>query len=282
MDELRFTAPPSVSLLRLGLRRAPGLRAGDRLPRLSARLVGARVGDDPRWRALCGYPDGGPAPLPWPFLAAAALHKALLAHPAFPLPAMGLVHLRQTLRAARPLMPDEMGDLVVEGGDWRPARRGVEFDLQTRFEVQGQEVWGGTTTAWSPAGPGHGEDRARPSVPEPAGDPVPLEVPEDLGRRYARVSGDFNPIHWHAWTARPFGFRRAIIHGMWTLSRALALAGAGLGPVDARFLAPVPLPSAPVLRVDPPGPGPRRLRVDLDGRPCLVATLGPTDEGTTG
>src|SRR5262249_54082255 len=44
----------------------------------------------------------------------------------------------------------------------------------------------------------------------------------DLGRRYAAVSGDLNPIHLHALSARPLGFKSAIVHGMWTAARCLA------------------------------------------------------------
>ncbi|HEU5143165.1 MAG TPA: MaoC/PaaZ C-terminal domain-containing protein, partial [Solirubrobacterales bacterium] len=44
----------------------------------------------------------------------------------------------------------------------------------------------------------------------------------DLGRRYASVSGDRNPIHMHSLTAKPLGFKAAIAHGMWTKARCLA------------------------------------------------------------
>ena len=44
----------------------------------------------------------------------------------------------------------------------------------------------------------------------------------DIGRRYGAVSGDRNPIHLYPLTARLFGFRRAIAHGMWTKARCLA------------------------------------------------------------
>ncbi|MDQ9817487.1 MaoC/PaaZ C-terminal domain-containing protein, partial [Acinetobacter bereziniae] len=39
---------------------------------------------------------------------------------------------------------------------------------------------------------------------------------ENTGRRYAKVSGDFNLIHIHAITAKAFGFKQAIAHGMWS------------------------------------------------------------------
>ncbi|HSR94632.1 MAG TPA: MaoC/PaaZ C-terminal domain-containing protein, partial [Solirubrobacterales bacterium] len=68
----------------------------------------------------------------------------------------------------------------------------------------------------------------------------------DLGRRYAAVSGDRNPIHMHAWTAKPLGFPRAIAHGMWTKARCLAALESRLPDaftVDVRFRKPIPLPA---------------------------------------
>lgn len=44
----------------------------------------------------------------------------------------------------------------------------------------------------------------------------------DIGRRYGAVSGDRNPIHMSALSAKLFGFKRAIAHGMWTNARALS------------------------------------------------------------
>ncbi len=44
----------------------------------------------------------------------------------------------------------------------------------------------------------------------------------DLGRRYAAVSGDRNPIHTARADGQAFGFPSAIAHGMWTKARALA------------------------------------------------------------
>jgi acyl dehydratase len=42
------------------------------------------------------------------------------------------------------------------------------------------------------------------------------KLSENLGRRYAKVSGDFNPIHLTKWSAKLFGFNQHIIRGMWT------------------------------------------------------------------
>jgi acyl dehydratase len=68
----------------------------------------------------------------------------------------------------------------------------------------------------------------------------------DLGRRYASVSGDRNPIHMHPLAARPLGFQRAIAHGMWTKARCLAALEDRLPDafsVEVRFRKPILLPA---------------------------------------
>ncbi len=68
------------------------------------------------------------------------------------------------------------------------------------------------------------------------------------------MSGDWNPIHLHALTARPLGFPAAIAHGMYTYARTLAALGPAL-PGDGFtstvwFGKPVRLPSTVALRTD--------------------------------
>jgi acyl dehydratase len=87
------------------------------------------------------------------------------------------------------------------------------------------------------------------------------ELPEDLGRRYAQASGDFNPIHLHALSARAFGFKRAIAHGMWSAARGLAQLSAHdpAQPMSYRvwFKLPVFLPSSVSYREQRLGNGAR-------------------------
>src|SRR5206468_2411493 len=69
--------------------------------------------------------------------------------------------------------------------------------------------------------------RARHGRPgRPLDAPMPAlagwQVEHAGGRRYAALSGDWNPIHLWAWSARLMGMRRPIIHGMHSLGRACA------------------------------------------------------------
>ena len=52
-----------------------------------------------RFRALTGYPDDGRLPLTWPQAAAFPLHFALMLDERFPLPLVGTVHVRTSVRS---------------------------------------------------------------------------------------------------------------------------------------------------------------------------------------
>ena len=58
------------------------------------------------------------------------------------------------------------------------------------------------------------------------------------------ISGDFNLIHIHAVTAKAFGFKQAIAHGMWSKAKALAnIELLAAYEADVWFKLPMYLPS---------------------------------------
>ena len=79
-------------------------------------------------------------------------------------------------------------------------------------------------------------------------------IPMDEGRRYARLSGDWNPIHLWSWSSRLMGFARPIIHGMHSVGRAAARieakGGQSLRSISARFRKPINIGSVARLMYD--------------------------------
>ena len=246
--ELQFNSVPQIALWKLLLARKPGLKSGETLSRVQASVQGLAARDWRAYQRVCGFPQSPWLPLTFPQVAATPLHLALITHASFPLPAMGLVHVSNQITQFRPIRQDEALDLSCHVEGYRTARKGVEIDFHTAIDVAGERVWEGVSTALSRAGPGDGIKRERSDPPSiPAQRCTTWSLPADQGRQYARVSRDHNPIHLYAWAAKLFGFKRTLVHGMWTLARCMAeldrdLPQSGVR-VEVSFRRPVFLPS---------------------------------------
>ncbi len=186
-------------------------------------------------------------------IAVAPLHLSILADAQFPFKALGLVHVSQQVSQMAAIAPDQRLTLRAYTTQAQWARRGMTFGLVTEALADGQLVWRGETTALA-SGPSPLQATTSANSAEAADQSshpwqqiLALDAPEPLGRRYAAIAGDLNPIHQHALLARPFGFRQAIIHGTWTLARALAAAQlpqTSPYTLNAQFRKPVSLPSS--------------------------------------
>ena len=209
-----------------------------------------------RLRRIIGAPDDGLLPPIAVQLLASPLHLELLGDPSFPLRALGLVHVANTIDEHRAL-PVGLGlDLSAFVEDIVSTARGELLTLVTEARVDGELVYRAKTTALQKAKRAAARSVERIAHVAPESELLRRElvaVPESTGRRYAGVAGDLNPIHQHAWLARPFGFRRAIAHGTWTLSRALEVARDVLPAwprtIACTFRKPVLLPSTIALEV---------------------------------
>ncbi|WP_040268514.1 MaoC/PaaZ C-terminal domain-containing protein [Pseudomonas rhodesiae] len=271
MDDLTQIIDPPPSRTRLlldGVRalRKPKLDGAPLLPK--ARLVRPAVelsaeGIAAYGRA-CGFRREQGVPLTYPHVLAFPLHLMLLTRPSFPYPASGMVHLANRIRQHQRLQEGQALRLEVYAERWVAHPKGQALSIATRAYSAGALLWEGDSLY------------LRRGVADPVGAPwdealaLPSDslvrtqkwlLPADLGRRFAKVSGDFNPIHTSVIGARLFGFRRAIAHGMWTLGRALAAqqppGGLERAEVQCEFKLPILLPGQVALW-NLPASGPRR------------------------
>jgi acyl dehydratase len=140
---------------------------------------------------------------------------------AFPFSPMGLVHVANRIEQRRPVLSSETLDLRVHAADLLPHPKGRQFDIVTEALVGGEPVWRGVSTMLRRGG-GAEPAADRGEQPDPPAGATRWKLPGDLGRSYAGVSGDRNPIHLYGVTAKAFGFPRQIAHGMWSKARCLA------------------------------------------------------------
>ena len=258
-------------------------RGGD-LP--DTRLVRTAVTADPAQLAgyarVCGFGLTDVLPPTFPHVLTFPLQVALMSDRSFPLALVGLVHVRNRIDVLRPIGTGEALDLEVWAERFAAHRAGATVDLCASVSAGGQEVWRGRSTylarkAAAPEGaPAADTEVEVGDLPDGT---IRWRVPDDIGRRYARVSGDVNPIHLSGLTAKALGFKRAIAHGMWVEARALAALEGRLPSaltVDVGFRKPIFLPSTVTLATAPAGGGwDLAVRNAEVGTEHLVGTVRP-------
>lgn len=194
------------------------------LPNIGARLNDV-IADSKHlnsYRKVCGFEANGTLPITYPHMHAHPLFMTLLMDSRFPFPAMGLVHVRNRITQFRRIAEKEQLDIECSFGDLTKTDNGFEFSIITQVSTAGEQVWESESFMLFRTGGGSkGKKKAQPAV-EAATDVSEWKVPGDIGRRYGAVSGDRNPIHLYPLTAKLFGFKRHIAHGMWSKARCLA------------------------------------------------------------
>jgi acyl dehydratase len=255
--ERTFQSPPRTLELfaRAGLAMIPGASrlpfvggGGKEIPDLTLRMDDVAVDREKlaAYCRVCGFQVSDALPATYPHILAFPLHLALMTDGRFPFPAIGLVHIANEITQRRPISASERLSLSVKPTALEPHPRGQQFSIRTEASVGGEVVWEEVSTnlrRGGGSGSSAGGDRAqREELPATA----TWQLPGDLGRRYASVSGDVNPIHIHPLTARLFGFPSAIAHGMWTKARCLAALESRLPDsytVAVSFRKPILLPA---------------------------------------
>ena len=250
--------PPALGPLYAKALLGPAIPGGgDELPETVLELREAET--DPErladYAAVCGFALRDHLPPTYPHILGFPLAMALMTERAFPFALLGLVHVANRIDQSRPIPVAARPALRVRAQDLRPHRKGRQLDVVTEALLDDEPAWVEHSTYLRP-GEGSGEERAEGSEDPLAGAATAAvwDVPGDIGRRYADVSGDRNPIHLHSLTARPFGFGGAIAHGMWTLARTLASLDGRLGPAHtstAEFRAPLRIPGRTRLLTTP-------------------------------
>jgi acyl dehydratase len=227
---------------------------GEDVPDLELSLPGVRPDADAvaAYSKVCGFALRDHLPPTYPHVLAFPLHLAVMADGSFPFGAVGLVHVENRIVQQRPIGLGEELKLCVRPTALQPHKRGQTFSLLTEAWAGDEKVWESTSTMLRRQNPADGpqseqigrSEAHRPEGPEltPSAE---WRLGGDLGRRYAGVSGDRNPIHMHALTAKPLGFPSAIAHGMWTKARCLAALEGRLPDafaVEVHFRKPIRLP----------------------------------------
>ena len=224
---------------------------------------------------MCGFEREDRLPPTWPHIAAFPMAMKIMTERSFPFAVLGLVHIGNEITQHRPIAPGEALSLRVRTGDLEPHDRGKQFSIFATGSVGEEVVWESRNVYLKRGGGGSGGGGSKGGERQgPAPARAHWRVPEDIGRRYAAVSGDRNPIHMHPLSARLFGMPRPIAHGMWVKARCLGeleheLPGAFT--VEVSFKLPLFLPAQVAFGVREDRSF--EVRDAASGKPHLAGTL---------
>ncbi|WP_394204601.1 MaoC/PaaZ C-terminal domain-containing protein [Shewanella waksmanii] len=201
-----------------------------------------------QYAQVCGFEfDGDKLPLTYLYVMAFRLHAVIFTHKAITFPLLGMIHLKNSITQYRAVTVDESFDLDCALTGSQQTDAGLEFTLVSKAYVGGELVWESLSTYLYRIESGGRRVRPPKASPMVWEDPAQWQLQDDLGRRYAKASGDYNLIHLHPIVSKRFGFDRVLAHGMWSKARAVAALSEHLADkpctVDVAFKLPLLLPA---------------------------------------
>lgn len=216
------------------------------------------------YSTFCGFQNSQDFPVTWLYLLAQRAQIAMMRDAKFPLAAPGMVHLTNSLEMLQ--TPDTAYPVTLTSSVTIEGKASGSLFPQFTVEVR----QGSTLVAICKSGyiakRGGGEKSAdksgatketskETSVVQPdftsAKDAGKIVMPGSIGWDYAKVSGDFNPIHISGVMAKAFGLPGKLAHGWYSVSMFASvierIKNISVKKIDVQFQKPVLLPNTVAL-----------------------------------
>lgn len=218
-------APSALPFYAKALVKGTHYQEGRPLPQLQCQWQNFQFPQDKleAYRRCCHYPPGVSIPLLFPHSFLGPVHLLLMTHPRFPLKLMGAIHSRNHLIQYEPLFVSRHYDTTLAVISQRRRPQGLEFDLETKITHKDKLVWHSLSVYLV-------RMKLKEEDPEsPLNQHInklnqgkithEFAIPKGVGKQFAMITGDINPIHMSRLLAKAFGFKRDLAHGMWSVGR---------------------------------------------------------------
>jgi hypothetical protein len=203
-----------------------------------------------RYCRLLGFPDNGEVPLTYSYLHAFRAHLAVMLSRDFPFSPVGILHVENHLIGLRAYQPQDEGEVEMEIRLEPPTPSGAIFIAIDTSISQGDCIVVMCQSRYlAQRGGPAARTRERRQVEELPSFEIESSWKLDAssGWRYARASGDYNPVHLLRLSARVAGLRSRIIQGMESVGRAAAslqqASGRPVTMISSGFRRPIAIPA---------------------------------------
>lgn len=173
--------------------------------------------------SLFGF-DNRRVPLTYWHVRLFGVRVLLASEKAFPFPLPGMVHLYDIIEQYETIFPEDELRAECQIGKLLSHEKGTAFETLTRLYKEDRLVWQETTVNLhiGKTVSGLEEVMSRPvEITQPDTTEI-WQLPGNMGRRYAQISGDYNPIHIHRAGAALLGFPRQLLHGWYGVNRSIS------------------------------------------------------------
>jgi hypothetical protein len=218
-------------------------KMGDRVPKIKAVWEDVKIDSDhlKDFGEACGLPPHGeflyslyPLTLIYPLV------LRVLGHKKAPLSVFRMLNTRLQVTSHRRIGPDEPLRIICETRSLRIVPKGLELDLISAVRTDHETLWESLHTfyyrgefgEWNPS---HFDQPELLTISEPK-TLASWYLPDGVGFRFARISGDSNGIHYSSSYARRYGFRRDFAQPLLILTKSLSCFS-DLDPSRFRLLA---------------------------------------------
>ncbi len=216
--KLNFTSKPSFAASYFGglLWKRRGLRGEENFPRYRAEWENIVLDKShlAKYYALCSLDARNEAPILYPLTLVFALVMKILSHKKFPFPYPSMLQLRNHIIYHKPINIKDILSIKSEVTGERFVKKGVELNVKSTISVENDCVWENVNAYFFPLRSDKREEASKLPLLSASEDAKVFDewsLSSGGGWKYARISGDYNGIHYVPFYARIMGFKRDFI-----------------------------------------------------------------------
>ncbi len=220
--------PPVLSVYLLGLlTRRTGLKTGELLPKATSQWQHFIINKKhlSRFFAASQQPFSHTMPILYPLSIVFPLHMSILGHKRFPLSPFSMLQIRNHIVQLRPTDIDEKLDIHCTIAKQRNTAKGMELDIRSTLKAGEETVWEGINTYFFRGFFGDEDPLTAQSRRLRELSDTPKENTWTMlsggGFNFARLSGDYNGIHFSSLYARMLGYESSFAHSQVSLIQCL-------------------------------------------------------------